>query len=147
LRGLSSCQDPHIPPLSVPSGQRTNANVYSLNTAKQVTMSRDVSCYWMFHCSLTPPFVLLGASAKSRCLGKLSYPSLLIRQVKTEIFISKIATTIKSPILHFAPMWTHSTPHCPNKDQNYQSLACQNHSYPSRWLLLITNCCSEPRCT
>ena len=40
------------------------------------------------------PFVLLGASAKSRCLGKLLHPSLLSRQVKMVIFISIISITI-----------------------------------------------------
>ena len=37
LRGLSSCQDPHIPPVSVLSGQRTNESVHILNTTDQVT--------------------------------------------------------------------------------------------------------------
>ena len=31
------------------------------------------------------------------------------------IFISKITITTTSPILHFAPMRTHSTPHSPKK--------------------------------
>ena len=119
LRGLSSCQDPHIHPLFASSGQRTNGNVHSLITAKQVTMGSNLLCYRVFHCFLTPSFVLLGASAKSRYLGKLSHPSLLSRQVKTVIFISKITITTKSPILHFAPMWTNNTPHCPKKEQNY----------------------------
>ena len=33
--------------------------MYSLNAAKQVTMRRDLSCYRVFHCFLTPSFVLL----------------------------------------------------------------------------------------
>ena len=53
-------------------------------------MHRDSSCLRAFHGFLTPSFVLSGNSAKSRCLGKLSHPSSLIRQVKTVIFISKI---------------------------------------------------------
>ena len=52
-------------------------------------MCRDLSCYRVFHYLLTPSFVLLGASANYRYLGKLSHPSLLSRQVKTVIFISK----------------------------------------------------------
>ena len=92
------------------SGRHTNENLYSLNTAEQVTMRRDLSCYRVFHCFLTPSFVLLGASAKSRCLGKLSHAALLSRQVKTVIFIYKITTTIKSPILHFDLMRTHKPP-------------------------------------
>ena len=111
MRGLSICQDPHIHPLSASSGQRINENVYSLNTAKQVTMRCGFSCYRVFYCFLTPSFVLLGASAKSRCLGKLSHPALLSRQVKTVIFIYKITiTTVKSPILHFDLMRTHKPP-------------------------------------
>ena len=90
MRGLSSYQDPHVNALSVRNDQGTNENVYSLNTATQVTMRRDFSYYREFHRFFIPSFVLLGASAKSRCLGKLSHPSLLSRQVKTVIFISKI---------------------------------------------------------
>ena len=44
----------------------------------------------MFNYFLTTSFVLFGASAKFRYLGKLSHLSLLSRQVKTVIFISKI---------------------------------------------------------
>ena len=117
LRGPGSCQDPHIPPRSIPRGQRTNENVHSLNVAKHVTMCHDLSCYWVFCCFLTPAFVLLGASAKSRYLGKLSHPSLLSRQVKTVIFIFKITIPTKSLILHFSSMRTHNIPYCPKKKQ------------------------------
>ena len=112
MRGLSSCQDPHIHPLSVPGGQRTTKNVYSLNTAKQVIMRRNLSCYRVCHCFLTPSFVLLGASAKSRCSGKLSHPSLLSRQVKTVIFIFKITITTKSPILDVSSISYYRVFHC-----------------------------------
>ena len=147
MRGLSSCQDPHIYPLSIPRGQHTHEHVYSLNVAKHVTMCHDLSGYWELCCFSTPSFVLLGASTKSRCLGKLSHPSLLSRQVKTVIFIFKVTITAKSPILHFAPMRTHNIPYCPKQEQNYCHLACHNHSYPSRWLLFTTNCRLGPRCT
>ena len=147
MRGLSICQDSHIYPISVLSCQRTNENVYSLNSANQVTMCCDVSCYRVFRCFLTPSFVLLGASAKFRCLGKLSHPSSLSRQVKTVIFISKITITTTSPILHFAPMRILSAPYCPKREQNYCHLACHNHLYPSRWLLLTTSCRLGPQCT
>ena len=146
MRGLSSCHEPHIHPLSVLSDRHTNENEYSLNTAKQVANYRDVSCYRVFHCFLTPSFVLLGASAKSRCLGKLSHPALLSRQVKTVIFICKITITIKSPILPFDLMRTHKPP-IVQKEQNYCHWACHNHTYASRWLLFTRNCCSSPRCT
>jgi len=76
-------------------------------------MCGDLSCYRVFYFFLTPSFILLGASAKFRCLRKLSHPSLLGRQVKTVIFISKITITTKSPILHFAPMRTYNNPHFP----------------------------------
>ena len=67
--------------------------------------------YVVFYCFLTPVFVLLGASTKSRCLGKLPHPSLLSRQVKMVIFIYKITMTTKSPILHSAaPVRTRNTP-------------------------------------
>ena len=46
----------------------------SLNTAKLVTMRRTLLCYLAFLCFLTSSLALLGASAKSRCLGKLSHP-------------------------------------------------------------------------
>ena len=85
-------------------------------------MCHDLLWYWMFHCFLTPSLVLLGASAKFRCSRKLPRPSLLGRQVKTVIFISKIAITTKSPILHFVPMQI-------------------------RWLLLSTCCHLGPRWT
>jgi hypothetical protein len=38
--------------------------------------------------------------------------------VKTVIFISKITTTTKSPILHFAPMRTYNNPHFPKKSKS-----------------------------
>ena len=75
FRGLSSCQDPHISSLSVPSNQRIDENRHDLNVAKQVTVWSNLSCYWVFHCFLTPSFVFLDASGKSRCLIKLSHPS------------------------------------------------------------------------
>ena len=34
----------------------------------------------------------------------------------------KITITIKPPILDFAPMWTHSTPHCSEKSKFSVSL-------------------------
>ena len=52
LRGLSSCQDPHIHSLSALGGQYTNENLFSLNPAKQVIMHSDLSCCRVFH-----PFV------------------------------------------------------------------------------------------
>ena len=88
---LSSCQDPHFHPLSTPSRQPNNGNMCSLNlnTVKQVTMRCDLSCYLMCPRFLSPSFVLLGASAKSWCVWKISHPSLPSKQVKTAIFISK----------------------------------------------------------
>ena len=77
--------------LSVCSSQCTNESVHDLDVAKQATVWRNLSHYWVFHWFLTPSFVLLGASAKSRRLRKLSHPSLLGRQVKTVMFISKTA--------------------------------------------------------
>ena len=95
-------------------------------------MCRNLSCLRMFHWLLTPLFVLLDASVKSMCFGKLSHPWVPSRQVKTVIFISKITITTISPILNFAPMGTHSTLHCPKKEQNYCHLA-----YVSQPLLSI----------
>ena len=57
-------------------------------------MCCDLSCYRVLHRFLTPSFVLLGASAKYRCLGKLSHPSLLSRKVKTVIIIAKVTLNI-----------------------------------------------------
>merc|ERR1711966_218615 len=108
MKGLSSCQNPHIHPISVLGCQRTNENEYSLNSANQVIICCNLSCYRVFHCPLTPSFVLLGASAKSRCFRKLSHPSSLSREAKTVIFISKITITKSSPILHFASMRTYN---------------------------------------
>ena len=51
-----------------------------------MTMCHDLSCYWAFHCFLTPIFVLLGAHVKSRCLRNLSHPSLFSREVQMVIF-------------------------------------------------------------
>ena len=147
MRGLSSCQDSHIYPISVLSCQRTNENVYSLNSANQVTMCCDLSSYRVFHCFLTPSFVLLGVSVKSRCFGMLSHSSSLSRQAKTVIFISKNTIITKSPIFHFAPMWTYNIPDCRKKEQKYCHLACHNYVYPSRWLPLTTNCHLGPRYT
>ena len=90
LRGLNIYQYSHVYPLFASSGQAINENVYNLNTAKQVTMRDDLSCYWILSCFLNPSFILLGASSKFRCLTKLSHPSLLSKQAKTVIFISKI---------------------------------------------------------
>ena len=81
----------HIHPLSTPIGQHTNQNVYSLKTAKQVVGRCHLSCYLGFHCSAPPLFVLLGTNAKPWCLGKLSHLSLFSMQVKTVVFVPKIA--------------------------------------------------------
>ena len=75
-------------------------------------MCRDLSCFWVFHCFLTPLFVLLGVNSKFKCLEELSHPLLLCRRVKTVIFISKITTTTKFPILYFASVGPHNTPCC-----------------------------------
>ena len=139
MRGLSSCQDSHIYPISVLICQRTNENVYSLNSANQVTMCCDLSCYRVFHCSLTPSFVLLGVSVKSRCFRMLTHSSSLSRQAKMVIFISKITISKTYPILHFVPMRTYNILYCPKKERYYCHLACHNQLYPSRWLLVSTN--------
>ena len=117
MRGLSSCQDSHIYPISVLSCQRTNENVYSLNSVNQVTMCCDLSCYQVFRCFLTPSFILLGASAKSRCFGMLWHSSSLSRQAKTVIFISKITITKAYPSLHFAPMRTYNILYGPKREK------------------------------
>ena len=138
---------PSHPPYFRPQSGTHQWKLYSPNTAKQVTMCSDLSCNRVFRCFSTPPFVLLGASAKFRCLGKLSHPSSLSSRVKTLIFISKITITTTSPILHFAPMRTLNTPYFSKKEQSDCHLAYHNHLYPSRWFLLTTNCCLGPRCT
>ena len=79
------------------------------------------TCFRAFHCFLTPSFVLLGVSAKSRCSGKLSQPSSLSRQAKTVIFISKITMATKSPILHFASMRTYNILYCPKEREKLLS--------------------------
>ena len=69
-------------PLFVPCGQHTHVldahsleNVHSLNAAKQVTMWRDLSHYWVFHWMWTLSFVLLDVIVKStRCSEKLHIP-------------------------------------------------------------------------
>ena len=43
-------------------------------------MCADLSCYWALHCFLTPSFVLLSASARSRCLWKLHITPLIVQQ-------------------------------------------------------------------
>ena len=63
--------------------------MYSLKTAKQVTISRDWSRYRVFDCFSTLSFILLGASAKSRCFN-LTPQYLSSMQVKTVNFTSKI---------------------------------------------------------
>ena len=111
LRGLRSCQDPHIRPLFAFSCQHTNENVCSQNVAEEVTMCGNLSCYQVFRCFLTPIFVLLDASAKFRCLGKLSHLSLLGWHVKRVIlYPTLLYLTTKSPILHVVPMRTHNNP-------------------------------------
>ena len=72
---------------------------------------------------VTPLFVLLGASVKSRYLWKPSHPLLLSRQVQMVIFISKITFTTKSSSRCIAPMRSHNTLHCPKEEQNYCYLA------------------------
>ena len=47
----------------------------------------------------------------------------------------------------FAPMRTYNTPYCPKQEQNYCHSASHNHSYPSWWLLLTTNCRLGRWCT
>ena len=94
-----------------------------------------------------PAFVLLGASAKSRCFKKLPHPSLPSRQVQILFFFSKIAITTKSSFFHGVPIWTQNIPWCPKQEQNWRHSACHNHFDPSRWLLPIRNCCLVPCCT
>ena len=92
LRGLIGCQDPRIPSLSVPSDQRTNGHVHDLNVATKkiygvpqcITLPGD-------SLRLNPLIFFVGASVKSRCLGKRSHPSCLSKQVKTVNFISEFA--------------------------------------------------------
>ena len=50
------------------------------NTINQVAMCRDWAHYWMFHCFLTPSYVLSDANATYSGLRKLSSPSLFSRQ-------------------------------------------------------------------
>ena len=90
MRGSSSCQDSHMLPLSVPSDKHTHEKVHDLGAAKQVTMWRDLSRYWVFYCFLTLSFIFLAASAKARYLGNLLHPSLLSRQVEKVIFKSPL---------------------------------------------------------
>ena len=40
-----------------------------------------------------------------------------------------------------------SPPHFPKKDQKYRHSACHNHPHPSRELLFVRNCYSDPWCT
>ena len=104
----------------------------------------------VFHCFLHNPFICLVATSREVLESKTqSHPSLLSRQVKTLIFYLKNyhIITIKSPILHFAPMRSHNTPYCPEKGKNHFHLACYSHLYPSRWILLTKNCCLGPRYT
>ena len=54
------------------------------------SVAQFITRYWAFHCLLIPSFVLLGTSAKSRCLEKLSHPSLASRQVKRVRFSPKL---------------------------------------------------------
>ena len=84
-------------------------------------------------------FVSLGVSVKSRCFGMLSHSSSLSRQAKTVIFISKITISKTYPILHFESMRTYNILYCPKKERYNCHLACHNHLYPSRWLLVSTN--------
>ena len=65
--------------------------IHDLDAANQVTVCRNLSCYWVLHCFLTPAVVLSGVSAKFSWLKTLSHPLLLSRQVKTVIITSKIA--------------------------------------------------------
>ena len=69
---------------------------------------------------------MFGASAKSRSLRKLSHPSLCTRRQASENrdFCLKTAITKTSPILYFAPMRTHNTPHCQKNEQNYVATLC-----------------------
>ena len=129
LRGLSICQDPHLHSISVFSCQRTNENVYSLNTAKQVTICCDLSWYRVFHCFLTPSFVLLGASAKSRCLGKLSHPHRLAGKSERWFLSPKLPWLQNLQFLILPQCGPTTSPTAPKKEQNYCQLACRNHLY------------------
>ena len=60
---------------------------------------------------------------------------------------SKITITRTSLNLHFAPVRTRDIPNFPKKSKVTVTLAHHNHLYPSRWLLLTTNCCLGPRYT
>ena len=96
--------------------------------------------------SSAPSFVLLGASTKSMCLKKLSHPSSLSRQVKWWFYLQNynnynISNSSCCP--HADPQH----PLLPKKEQTCCHLACHNHLYPTRWLLLATNCRLGLLCT
>ena len=79
---------------------------------------------------LTPLFILfvfLSASVKSGCLGKLSLPSLLSRQVQTVFFLQNYC---HCEISNSSPLCPHVDPHHPplsKKEQNYRHSACHNY--------------------
>ena len=102
---------------------------------KHVSMRRNVSWYWAFHCFLTLFICFVGRQLTTQ------------QTSETVLFISKLNITTRSPILQFAPMRTHNTLHCSKKEQKYSHLACHNHLYASRWLLLTTHFCFCLWCT
>ena len=117
----------------------------SLNKWQCATIYHDTGC--LFHCFLTPSFALLGAIAKSRRPGKLSHSSVPGRQVKTVILSPKLPQLQNPSNSSFCLHANPQHPPLPKEDQDNCHLACHKHLYPSRWLLLTTNCRLGPECT
>ena len=67
--------------------------------------------YWMQHCFLVHSFILSSSNVKSmtEACGGYCHPHCSASKRKRELFC-KNRMSRKSPILHVAPMWTHSTP-------------------------------------
>ena len=87
MRGLRICQDPHIPPISVTSGQRTNENMHSLNIAKQVIMCHDLCVTYLVVSLFLVPFTcFVGWHIQGWVLGKTITPSLVSRRAQTLFF-------------------------------------------------------------
>ena len=121
LKGLFSCPDPHIHPISVPSGQRTNEHAHILNSANQVTVHRNLSRSPL---CLSPPW----ESHHTPCCSA--------GKQKWWFLSPKLPWLQNLQFFILPPCGPTTSSIAQKKEKNYCHLACRNPFYPSQRLLV-----------
>ena len=89
-------------------------------------MCHEWAHYKMFHCFLTPLYVLSDVIATHSGLWKLYPPSLFSRQAYTVIFPLPNGTSHDTAIVYLAFFWTHDVPNSDKNGHNSRHSSCYN---------------------